>query len=307
MLPLNAHKGTLIMPDTNDTQPASEQVFDRAPDAFGLAWEYSRSVRTARGPRTLIIGSAETAEFTEAYNQCRAEMRALGYGIAEPYWGDTFKGTRPCFWLSSEGWSPAALEAVIALVPVRQAEDAALEAEIQSEREARRLYASQANERLIEKAKADARRSLGSRRWSWVRPQDIEEAERLIADLALDVGGARRLIDMVKRAAANVLRTEEKVAVPYEPELALARDPAVRIAAAEALAHVTGFDADRAAYRNDIGWSRSTSLAGHVLTGKGELDEAHASHALRILRIHHGQVPPALLARVLGAPAQAAA
>ncbi|UYW28296.1 hypothetical protein OKC48_07215 [Methylorubrum extorquens] len=295
-----------------DTVPDTALVTDRAPEAFGIAWEYSRAVR---GGRRIYIAAGETGAFADAYRRCRAEMRDLGYSYAEPYLGDSFTGTRPCFWMDeARGWSPAALEAVRALVPVRIAESAAKEAEWaardaarRQEAEARAAREAEAEAGLIERAKTEAARSLGSRRWSWVRPQDIEEAETLIANPALDVPGARRLLDMVRRAAANVLRTEERVAVAHEPELALARDPAVRAAAAEALAHVTAFDADRARVRNDVGWSRATTLAGHVLTGMGDLDEAAASHAIRIIRIHHGQVPQALLARVLGAPVQVAA
>ena len=277
---------------------------DAAPEALGIVWEYSCAVN---GGRRIFIAEGETGAYADAYRRCRNELRALGFSYAEPYLGDDFTGTRPCFWLSAAGWSPAALDAAKALVPARireaQERDARNLADWQARQDAPRL----ANESLIADARKAAARSLGTRRWSWVRPQDVEEAECLITDPALDVPGARRLLDMVKQAKNNVVRTEEPVAVPYEPELALARNPDVRVAAAEALAHVTAFDADRAAYRNDIGWSRATTLAGHVLTGMGELDEARASHTLRILRIHHGQVPPALLTRVLGAPAQVAA
>lgn len=295
-----------------DTVPTTALVTDRAPDAFGITWEYSRAIR---GGRRIYIAAGETGAFVDAYRRCRQEMRDLGYSYAEPYLGDSFTGTRPCFWMDeARGWSHAALQALRALVPVRIAEAAAREAEWaerdavrRQEAEARAAREAEAEAGLIERARTEAARSLGSRRWSWVRPQDVEEAEGLIANPGLDAAGARRLLGMVRRAAANVMRTEERVAGPYAPELERARDPAVRAAAAEALAHVTAFDADRARVRNDIGWSRATTLAGHVLTGMGDLDEAAASHAIRILRIHHGQLPGPLLARVLGAPALAAA
>jgi len=291
------------MPEHDDTQTTAPQVFDRAPEAFGLVWEYARKVK---GERELFIARGDTPEYTEAYRRCRQELRDIGFSNAEPYWGDTFTGTRPCFWMTAAGWSPAAVEAVEALVPVRRREVEEREAAWKAEREAREAAVARANESLIEDAKAAARRSLGTRRWSWVRPVDIEEAEGLITDPGLGIPGARRLLDLVKRASANVARTEQKITIAYEPELARAGDADVRAAAVEALAHVTAFDADRAAHRNDIGWSRATTLAGHVLTGKGDLDATAASHALRILRIHHGQVPAALRARLFGDLAVAA-
>lgn len=291
------------MPDHDGSLTVPDRIFDSAPEAFGLTWEYDSAVT---GGRRVFIATANSGAFADAYDRCRSEMRALGYSRAEPYPGDRFTGTGPCFWLSPAGWSPADLEATKALVPVRIRESRERDARIMAERAARAEAEVRANETFIEDAKSSARRSLGTRRWAWVRPVDIEEAESLIMDPSLGIPGARRLLDLLKRATANVMRTEERVAIPYGPELVRAGDPAIRIAAAEALAHVTALDADRASRRNDVGWSRATTLAGHVLTGKGDLDEAHASHALRILRLHHVQVPPTLRDRLFNVMAVAA-
>ena len=161
------------------------------------------------------------------------------------------------------------------------------------------------NAALIERARTMARESIATRPWAWARAELIDEAERLLAREDLSVGAAMRLGELAANAAVNVNRCLQRIATPHEPELALARDPAVRAAAAEALALVTARDQDRAQDKNGVGWSKTASLTGHVLTGLGELSETHATHAIRILRLHRGQVPRALMARVLGAPAPA--
>lgn len=46
---------------------------------------------------------------------------------------------------------------------------------------------------------------------------------------------------------------------------------------------------------NDACWSKSTTIDGHVLDALDALDMAQASHALRLLRIHHKQLPRTLV------------
>ena len=295
------------MPDHDENPVTVNQIFDAAPEAFGLAWEYSRPVK---GERELYIATGHTDAYTEAYRLCRQELRDIGFSNAEPYWGDTFKGMRPCFWMTPSGWSPAAVDAVEALVPVRRREErereAKWKAEHEAEREAERLYASQANERFIEGARAAARESLRDRRWSWAKAADIEEAGALLAKADLTIAEARRLHDMVDRARANVSRAEARIATPHLPELDLARDPAVRAAALEGCLMLTARDADWASVRNASGWSKATTVTGHVLAWQESLDETKASHALRLLRVHRKQLPSALTDRLFGALAVAA-
>ncbi|GLS45903.1 hypothetical protein [Methylobacterium brachythecii] len=283
------------MPETGCT----DRVTDRAPEAFGLTWAYSRAVR---GDRRLFIAEGETGAFADAYRRCRDEMRTRGYSYAEPYVGDAFTGTRPCFWLSSQGWDPAALDAIPGLVRERIVESKARDAEIMARRAARDAQFTAALEEQRRRHEAlvpDARRSMDERRWSWAKAADVEEAEALIARKTLGHAAHRRLRALLDRADANVARAEAASAVPVASELGLARIPAIRAAAAEGVALMTERDSDRASRRNDSGWSKSTSYVGHVLAARGEdLDEAQASNALRILRTHRRQLPPPLAARL---------
>lgn len=291
------------MPDHDENPVTVNQIFDAAPEVFGLAWEYSRRVK---GERELCIAQGHTEAYTEAYRLCRQELRDVGFSNAEPFWGDTFRGTRPCFWMTAAGWSPAAVDAVVALVPVRRLEEEAREAAWKAEEEAERLYASKANERLIEGARTAARESLRDRRWSWAKAADIEEAGALLANPDLTIAEARRLHDMVDRARANLARAEARIATPYLPELELARYPTVRAAAMEGCLMLTARDADWASVRNASGWSKATTVTGHVLAGQESLDETKASHALRLLRIHRKQLPSDLTDRLFGGLAVAA-
>ncbi|UYW28385.1 hypothetical protein OKC48_07680 [Methylorubrum extorquens] len=188
--------------------------------------------------------------------------------------------------------TPEEIEAAQAVHQARREAEAARHQEEQRRR----------NAALIERCRAMAVESLATRPWAWARAELIEEAERLLAREDLTVTAAGRLGELATNAAVNVNRCLQRIATPHEPELALARDPAVRAAAAEALALVTARDQDRAQHRNGVEWSKTASLVGHVLTGLGELSETHATHAIRIPRLHPGQVPRALMARVLGAP-----
>ncbi|WP_244473117.1 hypothetical protein [Methylobacterium sp. Leaf100] len=148
---------------------------------------------------------------------------------------------------------------------------------------------------LVARARDEATRSLKERGWSWARRIDVDEAQGLLQRPDLDVADAMRLLAMVKRAAANVLRSEDKVALLHPPEQNLAALPAVREAALAAVRLITADDQDRAMVQNDIGWSKSTTLDGHVLAALPELDVAQASHALRLLRVHHKQLPRAVV------------
>lgn len=277
-------------------------ITDRAPEAFGLAWEYSRPVRNGR---RIYVATADTGAFADAYRRCYVEMRALGFTYAEPWHDDDWKGLRPAFFLSPQGWVEADVDEVRVLVPVRIREERARRAQ-EEERHARReadLAASREEarlrrERFVEGARAAAQDSLTSRRWAWARPALAEEAEALLARVDLDEAAATRLLALAANADDTVTRAERASTVPVAAERTLASNPVIREGCLHAVRYVTVFDGDRATLHNDCGWSRTTTVLGHVLAGLDELTEAQATHALRIPRIHRRQLPPALDAAV---------
>lgn len=277
-------------------------ITDSAPEAFGLAWEYSRPVR---GGRRIYVATADTGAYADAYRRCYPEMRALGFTYAEPWHDDEWKGLRPAFFLSPQGWDKAAVEEVRALVPIRIREERARRAQ-EEERHARRdaeLAASREEarlrrERFVEDARAAAQDSLTCRRWAWARPALVEEAEALLAREDLDEAAATRLLALAANADATVARAGRAAAVPVAAERTLASDPAIREGCLHAVRYLTVYDSDRATIENGLGWGRTTTVLGHVLAGMEELSEAQATHALRILRIHRRQLPPALDAAV---------
>ncbi|ACS39731.1 MULTISPECIES: hypothetical protein [Methylorubrum] len=156
----------------------------------------------------------------------------------------------------------------------------------------------------VNAARAAAEESLRTQRWAWTLRANVEQAERYLArgeDLSLD--SAKRLRELTKGANRVVARALQAATVPYEPEVARAGDSSVRAAAREGVAFMTRLDSDWSQDRNREGWGRATTVMGHVLDTLGELSVSQASHALRVLRVHRRQLPPALAARLFdGAP-----
>lgn len=175
-----------------------------------------------------------------------------------------------------------------------------------AEREERRIASAKAwaeecrlrRERLVARARAAATESLRERPWAWATAALIAEAEALLALEVLVEPDAERLLKLAKAADAAAAKALEASAVPVPTEAELARDPAIREACRLGLHYITVLDSDRARVTNDSGWSRSTTVMGHVLDALPELDEAQASHALRILRIHRRQLPDILAGAV---------
>ena len=120
---------------------------------------------------------------------------------------------------------------------------------------------------------------------------DIEEAQGLLQRPDLDVADAMRLLSLVERAGKNVVRSEGKLSLVHDKERLLAERPEIRTLALEGVRLITSEDADWATTRNEVGWSKSTTIDGHVLAALEVLDVAQASHALRLLRVHHKQLP----------------
>lgn len=270
---------------------------DGPPEAFDLTWSIRKEIPDGR---VLYVAAESTPAFEQAWRVIGMEIRHLGFSVTEGRPGDGWTGSRPSFWLSKSGWSVPAWARYQALLPAAIARVAAYErmqARIKADWAADRA----AKEAFIPNARAAARESLDARPWAWTKAENTAEAEALLAREDLDVAGARRLNKLTGNADGNVERARATAATASAAELSRAGDPIVREAAREAVALLTGRDIDRATTTNGEGWGRSTSILGHVLAGLGELDEAQASHALRILRTHRRQLPAELAVRVFGA------
>lgn len=271
------------------------------PDAFGLAWAIRKEIPDGR---VLYVAAESTPAFEQAWKVIGMEIRHLGFSVTEGRPGDGWTGHRPTFWLAKSGWSVPAWATYQALLPaaiVRVAEYEEMQARIKADWAADRA----AKEAFVPNARAAARDSLANRPWAWTKAENVAEAESLLAREDLDVAGAKRLNRLTANADGNVERARATAATASKVELARAGNTGVREAAREAVALLTGMDIDRATTTNNEGWGRSTSILGHVLAGLGELDEAQASHAIRILWAHRRQLPTDLAARVFGSKAAA--
>ena len=254
------------------------------PAWWGLEWQSGQLHYTRVGLR-YRSRAVRTPECQEAMAAGVTDFSALGI---------TCEGRDVSFWQAPDHDMDAvqiAIDGIPARVAAREATRAAAAAA-----EAQRIAD------LVARARDEATRSLKERGWSWARRIDVDEAQGLLQRPDLDVADAMRLLAMVKRAAANVLRSEDKVALLHPPEQNLAALPAVREAALAAVRLITADDQDRAMVQNDIGWSKSTTLDGHVLAALPELDVAQASHALRLLRVHHKQLPRMLVENLFAPP-----
>ncbi|MCJ2047646.1 hypothetical protein MKK58_24350 [Methylobacterium sp. J-078] len=110
---------------------------------------------------------------------------------------------------------------------------------------------------------------------------------------------ARRL---VREVDAAIARVRERIAKdPSRDWLTLAQDPDVREAVHEATQLLSGRDGDLATVRNDSGWGKSHSHAGHVLAAEECLSVIMASQALAAVHRHRRQLPDALRMRIFGA------
>ncbi|KQO49747.1 hypothetical protein ASF08_22905 [Methylobacterium sp. Leaf85] len=269
---------------------------DGPPDAFGLAWVIRKDIPDGR---VLYVAEATTPAFEQAWKVIGMEIRHLGFSLTEGRPGNGWTGARPTFWLSKSGWSVPAWARYQALLP------AAIKRVAEYEEMQERIKASWAADRaakaaFVPNARAAARESLDARPWAWTKAETVTEAEALLAREDLDVAGARILNRLTANADKNVERARATASTASAAELARAGDACVREAAREAVALLTAMDIDRATTTNGEGWGRSTSILGHVLADAGELDEAQASHAIRILRTHRKQLPADLALRVFG-------
>lgn len=265
------------------------------PAWLGLEWQPGQLVHTSRGPRYLSR-AVRTPECRDAMAARVTDFSSLGL---------TTEDGKVLFWQAPDHDLDAvqiAIDGIPAWVAARDAARAAVVAERQAREEAAAAAEAQRIADLIARARDEATRSLNDRRWSWARRVDVDEAQGLLQRPDLDVADATRLLSLVERASKNVARSEVKLATVHAGERSLAERPEIRTLALEAVHLITADDADWATLENNRGWSKSSTIDGHVLDALPELNVAQASHALRLLRIHHKQLPRTLVEQMF-APA----
>lgn len=259
--------------------------FQGPPQTCGLVWDHGRIVFTRRGERRLTKAPS-TLEFAKAWQAADSDLDEIGFS-----WEDA---STVAFW-ERRDLDPARVTAVIDSLPARVAQaqaEAARRAEEARQRWEREQAERQERERqFIADAVEAARVSLRERRWSWAKGALIDEAHELMSKADIDRVDALRLLALVEAARKNVTRAEDRTSRPHVPEMERASDPAILTAARVAIEAITLQDQDWASVQNAVGWSKSTTVDGHVLSGLETWTPEQASHALRLLRVHRRQIP----------------
>lgn len=264
-------------------------TYQGPPNVGDLVWRDGRVIQTRYGERRLARATL-TPAFEEAWTYARLPLREAGFSVE---WGSRVVN----FWERLDLDHDALGELVDSLPDViarGQAEAARIEDERRERQEREAAERRERDRSFIESAIEAARVSLRERRWSWAKNALIDEANELIAKADIDRVDALRLLALVDAARKNVLRAEQRTARAHVPEMERASDPAIIAAARGAIEAITLQDADWAALRNDIGWSKATTCDGHVLSGLEAWTPEQASHALRLVRVHRKQVAPHL-------------
>lgn len=262
------------------------------PKGLGLRWKLIGTINTrVNGPRVLW-NAAETPIFKMVYGNNSALLSKLGYGR------DTYRGG-VAFWAIPDASDEvnaatqfALREAILdtrknrhdyrvrnrRVIQERRDEQARLAAELETRRGA---------------VRENLARILSERFWA-IHHRYLDEVKALAEKTFLDAADVTRAEQIIKSTDKTVekarasLDEEQKAA---EEDLRVCQDEGVRVTILKAVRHITGNDEDWAAIRNDIGWSKATTVVGHVLAMADDLSALHAAHALRLLRHHRKQVP----------------
>ena len=274
------------------------------PQGLALTWRPApRELRVSGVLKALWTAEAASPDFDDALAGPEGRhLRTVGYSRDR-------NNDLPVFW-EADGYDRRAAQVIVntashGLTAYREkrAEAAAREAQ-EAENKERQAAEDLAN---AIRAIAAAEESLRVHPWAWALADDVARARRLIAIAPEQM--ERRLIwslEMyVERAQANVDRAMAAMTVVYDPEAERASIPDVQAAALEGCRLLSARDADRASINNKMGWGRTTTVKGHVLSSQKTLDTVLTSHALRALRTHRRQLPPELDVRLFGLGAAA--
>ncbi|GJE47000.1 hypothetical protein GOFOIKOB_0019 [Methylobacterium tardum] len=282
--------------------------WQRPPEGLGLTWQVApRELRVSGELKALWTATEPSQDYDDALaSQEGRHLRTVGYSY------DRLSGL-PCFWESAHLDRQAAqvlvntarngLQAYREKLARQRADAAEREAFEAANRE--RQAAEDLD--LATRAIAAAKESLERHEWAWALADDVTRARRLIlippAQLERRLAWALEMY--VERAQANVDRAMAAMTAIYEPEAERAAIEDVQIAALEGCRLLSARDSDRASINNKMGWGRTTTVKGHVLSSHERFDTILASHALRALRTHRRQLPPDLDRRLFGLSAEA--
>lgn len=257
---------------------------------LALSWRRVSEIRTRNGLRTLWTGEGETAAFARAYSADRDGMRSAGF---------SWDNNTPVCWEAVP--APEDADVLAAVAAAESAADA-----IEAGKAAARIAAVQQADRdwlahraERERAIARLKACLDGQPWAWTKRKQ-EWAVSLLKDRPSerDARLADELVDEVEFMIAEVIK--RLGAVRIEEWWDRAGDEGVRAAVLQACRLLSGLDEDRAAIRNNIGWSAAHSHTGHVVASLPELDQTQASHALRAVWAHRRQIGAELRAAIFG-------
>ena len=265
---------------------------------LGLAWRRIGTVGTRQGERTLWVGDGADEVFTRAYKLARDQMRSVGFAWGKENTSDWARQLVPVCWETPPG-NDRAVEQVLAEVERVLALDAGERAFVEAQRRRTEDLDATLNGDARLADMAFLRRSLDVDWWAW-SPRKKKLAEALVKDAAEPgsvprAGAARLARDLVAEVDYTIATVKDRVAkTPAYDWLERAQDPDVRKAVLVGVKVLCGFDEDRASIRNDHGWGKSHSHAGHALGSLSELSVIEASQALAAVHRHRKQLRPAL-------------
>lgn len=271
--------------------------------ALGLTWRRAREVSTRNGPRVFWLGDGDPTAFSRAYRVAREELRTVGFswGTAQPNNG----------MLQPVCWEDPTLPAVVLTTALADAEEALAAEDVRLADEA--AAAKRDADRLAGFYATDSRAHIEALRthltkldWAWSKGKRELAAAVLAEPMQYDdvptIRAGETARRLVREVDAAIARVRERIAKdPSKDWLALAQDPDVREAVHEATRILSGRDDDMATVRNDSGWGKSHSHAGHVLAAEETLSVIMASQALSAVHRHRRQLPHDLRLAIFGA------
>ena len=275
--------------------------------ALGLSWRQERQVKTRYGDKVLYVGLGDPALYRRAYQLARAPLRDAGFS-----WSDDRSDVRegvwtPCYWEPFPASSADGAAAEAAIVTAEAAVAAADEqaARVKALIAQREIDEAEANGPGREADLAALRVSLKVLHWAW--PSAKRDLAEAVLKASPGVGGfptqdvARMARQLVKQIDAAIQKVRDRLARdPSRDWLARAQVPGVLQAVHVGVKILTSYDEDLATVRNDRGWGKSHSHAGHVLAGLDTLSVIEGSQALAAVHRHRKQLSPELREEIFG-------
>jgi hypothetical protein len=273
--------------------------------ALGLTWRRLRDVRTRRGDRTLWAGDGDTAIYSRAYRLLRVPLAEVGFS-----WGTAERAggvVQPLCWEDPTRGDQAILDALTDADEALAYDDRRIAREDERRRQTDALDA----ELHGESRKADLQRlreSLRDLHWAWSKKRR-ELAEGLLREPEAEGGIPKAVVaklarDLTADVDETIRRVRERIAQdPSKGWLKLAENQAIHAPLRTALQILSSHDEDFATLDNGVGWGKSHSHAGHILSGMTEFTVIEASQGLAAVWRHRKQLRPELRLAIFGSEA----